>query len=209
MNANSRFPRHATCGVEFNLEKEVIAADVACGEPGLAVFGNAAYDMILGDGAKVFDLAQEGEPMRDWYGRNRFGQSCLTARRLIERGVKYVTINHGGWDTHKQNFQAMRQKVPDLDRGLATLLQDLARLGMLESTIIFAAANSCWHCDGLTMQPALNQAISGLAMKPVRLLRLQALQDGSERRWPACRRCDKDHRRRFFLRGFSGNRRST
>jgi uncharacterized protein (DUF1501 family) len=99
--------------------------------------GNAAYDMILGDGAKVFDLSQEGEPMREWYGRNRFGQSCLAARRLIERGVKYVTINHGGWDTHKQNFQAMRQKVPDLDRGLAALLQDLARLGMLDSTIVF------------------------------------------------------------------------
>ena len=93
--------------------------------------------MILGDGAKVFDLAQEGEPVRDWYGRNKFGQSCLTARRLIERGVRYVTINHGGWDTHKQNFQAMRQKVPDLDKGLAALLQDLASRGMLESTVVF------------------------------------------------------------------------
>ena len=71
--------------------------------------------MILGDGAKIFDLAQEGDPMREWYGRNTFGQSCLTARRLVER-VKYVTINSKGWDTHKQHFQAMRQKVPDFDK---------------------------------------------------------------------------------------------
>jgi hypothetical protein len=109
------------------------------GDPQLAEFdraGNAAYDMILGDGAKVFDLAQEGQPMMDWYGRNTFGQSCLVARRLVERGVKYVTINSKGWDTHKQNFQAMRQKVPEFDKGVAALLQDLARLGLLESTVV-------------------------------------------------------------------------
>ena len=65
--------------------------------------------------------------MRERYGRNTFGQSCLVARRLVERGVPYVTINSKGWDTHKQHFQTMRQKLPELDKGLATLLQDLAR----------------------------------------------------------------------------------
>jgi hypothetical protein len=99
--------------------------------------GDAAYDMILGDGARIFDLAQEGDPMRDWYGRNRFGQSCLAARRLIERGTKYVTINFKGWDTHKQNFQAMRQKLPELDKGVAALLQDLSDRGLLDSTIVW------------------------------------------------------------------------
>ena len=82
-------------------------------DPKLAEFdrcGDAAYDMILGDGAKIFDLAQEGDPVREWYGRNRFGQSCLAARRLVERGTKYVTINFKGWETHKLHFQAMRQK---------------------------------------------------------------------------------------------------
>ena len=104
------------------------------GDARLAEFdkcGNAAYDMILGDGAKIFDLAQEGDPMREWYGRSTFGQSCLAARRLIERGVKYVTINSKGWDTHKQHFQAMRQKVPDFDKGVAALLQDLDKRGLL------------------------------------------------------------------------------
>jgi len=96
-----------------------------------------AYDMILGDGAKVFDLVQEGNGMREWYGMNSFGQSCLVARRLIEHGVRFVTINSAGWDTHKQNFQTMRQKLPQLDTGLAALLQDLATRGLLDSTIVW------------------------------------------------------------------------
>jgi hypothetical protein len=98
-----------------------------------------AYDMILGDGGKVFDLSQEKSELRDRYGRNTFGQSCLVARRLIERGVPYVTINNQGWDTHKQNFQVMRRKLPELDKGMATLLQDLAARGLLNSTIVWCS----------------------------------------------------------------------
>ena len=63
-----------------------------------------AYDLILGDTRKVFDLSQESDAMRDKYGRNWFGQSCLVARRLVEHGVPYITINYKGWDTHKQHF---------------------------------------------------------------------------------------------------------
>jgi len=96
-----------------------------------------AYDMILGDGAKVFDLATESNELRDRYGRTKFGQSCLMARRLVEKGVPYITINDGGWDTHKDNFTAMRRKLPDLDKGFATLLQDLAERGLLESTVVW------------------------------------------------------------------------
>jgi len=96
-----------------------------------------AYDMILGDGAKVFDLSQEKPELRDSYGRTKFGQSCLAARRLVEHGVPYVTINYGGWDTHKDNFQTMRRQLPDMDKGMATLLQDLSDRGLLDSTIIW------------------------------------------------------------------------
>jgi len=99
--------------------------------------GQQAYDMILGEGAKVFDLAQEKDALRDGYGRNTFGQSCLVARRLIERGVPYVTINYKGWDTHKQHFQAMRRQLPQMDKGMATLLQDLSDRGLLGSTIVW------------------------------------------------------------------------
>ncbi|MEI6075281.1 MAG: DUF1501 domain-containing protein [Verrucomicrobiota bacterium] len=98
---------------------------------------NMAYDMILGDGAKVFDLTQEKAELRDRYGKSKFGQSCLVARRLVERGIPYITINYGGWDTHKENFQAMRRMLPDMDKGLATLLQDLGERGLLDSTIVW------------------------------------------------------------------------
>jgi hypothetical protein len=78
------------------------------GEPRLAALVQCekeAYNLILGDAGKVFELSQEKNELRDRYGRNTFGQSCLMARRLVERGVPYIIINHKGWDTHKQNFQ--------------------------------------------------------------------------------------------------------
>jgi hypothetical protein len=98
-----------------------------------------AYDMILGDAGKLFDLSQEKPELRQQYGRNTFGQSCLAARRLVAGGVPYVTINYGGWDTHKQNFETMNWKLPELDRGMATLLQDLDDHGLLDSTIVWWA----------------------------------------------------------------------
>jgi len=110
------------------------------GDPQFAEFqkaGEAAYDMILGDGAEVFKLNKESDELRNRYGRNTFGQSCLAARRLVERGAKYVTINYKGWDTHKQHFQAMSKKLPEMDQGVAALLQDLSERGLLDSTIVW------------------------------------------------------------------------
>jgi hypothetical protein len=107
-----------------------------------------AYDLILGDTGKVFDLAQETAEVRDRYGRNTFGQSCLAARRLVEKGVPYVSITNGGWDTHKENFQAMRRKLPELDKGLAGLLLDLAERGMLDSTVV-------WCCGEFGRTPKI------------------------------------------------------
>lgn len=83
--------------------------------------------MIVGDGAKAFDLSQEKDVLRDryelrWAGkstRSTFGQCCLVARRLVERGVPYITINYLGWDTHKSHFQAMQQNLPEMDKGMA------------------------------------------------------------------------------------------
>lgn len=96
-----------------------------------------AYELILGDAGKLFDLSQEKEQLRDRYGRNTFGQSCLMARRLVEKGVPYITINYQGWDTHKQHFQAMNRKLPELDKGLAALLADLSERGLLETTVVW------------------------------------------------------------------------
>ncbi len=96
-----------------------------------------AYDLILGDGANVFDLSRESDELRERYGRNTFGQSCLAARRLVENGVRFITINYKGWDTHKQHFQSMRRMLPELDKGMATLLSDLSERGLLDSTIVW------------------------------------------------------------------------
>ena len=96
-----------------------------------------AYDLMFGDARKLFDLTQEKDETREAYGRNTFGQSCLMARRLVEHGVPYVTINSKGWDTHKQHFETMRRRLPEMDRGMATLLGDLSARGLLGSTIIW------------------------------------------------------------------------
>ena len=107
-----------------------------------------AYELILGDGRKLFDLSLEKDEIRDRYGRNTFGQSCLMARRLVESGVPYVTINYSGWDTHKQHFEIMRRKLPELDKGMSTLLQDLTDRGLLDSTIV-------WWCGEFGRTPKI------------------------------------------------------
>jgi hypothetical protein len=96
-----------------------------------------AYDLILGETGKVFDLSTEKKELRERYGNSSFGQSCLLARRLVEQGVPYITINYGGWDTHKKHFEEMRRKLPQLDRGLSTLLADLDAHGLLDECIVW------------------------------------------------------------------------
>lgn len=115
----------------------------------LAKSEDQAYDLILGDSGKLFDLNQEKDDLRTKYGRNTFGQSCLMARRLVERGVPYITINFGGWDTHKDHFPAMRRKLPELDKGLATLFEDLKERGLLDSTIV-------WCCGEFGRTPKVD-----------------------------------------------------
>ena len=75
--------------------------------------------------------------MRERYGRNILGQSCLCARRLVEAGVPYITINAQGWDTHKKHFEAMSTKAAEMDRAMTALITDLAEKGLLDSTIIW------------------------------------------------------------------------
>jgi hypothetical protein len=91
----------------------------------------------MAQAGKLFDLSLEKDELRDRYGRNTFGQSCLVARRLVEHGVPYITINYPGWDTHKQHFQLMNRQLPEMDQGMATLLEDLTERGLLDSTIVW------------------------------------------------------------------------
>ncbi|MCH7726137.1 MAG: DUF1501 domain-containing protein [Planctomycetes bacterium] len=96
-----------------------------------------AFSMITSpETQKAFDLAAEDDKLRDRYGRTTFGQSCVMARRLIEAGVRFVTVTSGGWDTHRDNFNGLKKKLPPVDQGLPALLQDLEERGMLESTLV-------------------------------------------------------------------------
>ena len=99
-----------------------------------------AYELILGRGKEVFNLEKESVSTRDMYGRHTFGQECLAVRRLVEAGVPYIAINYpGGWDTHKNHFATMKKQCPELDQGLAALLQDLHDHGLLESTVVWCS----------------------------------------------------------------------
>ncbi|MBI5381448.1 MAG: DUF1501 domain-containing protein [Opitutae bacterium] len=99
-------------------------------------FQEKAYGLLLGDAKKAFDLSAETEATRNRYGRTQFGQSCLLARRLVEHGVPFITVNSGGWDTHKNHFDAMKRLLPPLDQGFSALLEDLHQRGLLGSTIV-------------------------------------------------------------------------
>ncbi len=86
---------------------------------------------------KAFDLSSEPEKLRDKYGRTSLGQGCLLARRLVESGVRLVSVRSGGWDHHFDLFEDLSgKKLPELDDAFATLLEDLHERGMLESTLV-------------------------------------------------------------------------
>lgn len=135
------------------LHKMNALAHVMPDNPQLAISKDAeeqAYSLILGKGKEVFDLSREKPELRDIYGRNTFGQDCLAARRLVESGVPYVTINYpGGWDTHSNHFATMRRQCPQLDQGLAALLKDLSDRGLLDSTIV-------WCCGEFGRTPKVD-----------------------------------------------------
>jgi uncharacterized protein (DUF1501 family) len=86
---------------------------------------------------KAFDIAAEPEKLRDRYGRSAMGQGCLVARRLVEHGVRFISVRSGGWDHHQDVFNGLaRDKLPELDRAFSTLLEDLHQRGMLDSTMV-------------------------------------------------------------------------
>lgn len=88
---------------------------------------------------EAFDISREPESVREAYGTDRFGQGCLLARRLAENGVRFIEVSLGGWDTHQGNFIRVPERCDILDRGLATLISDLEKRGMLDDTIIALA----------------------------------------------------------------------
>jgi hypothetical protein len=101
-------------------------------------FQREAHQIILSASTRrAFDMNQEPAAVRDRYGRSKLGQRLLLARRLIEAGVRFVTISEPvGWDTHAQNFQRMRENLPVVDRAVSALLDDLALRGLWDDTLV-------------------------------------------------------------------------
>ncbi|MBI1369028.1 MAG: DUF1501 domain-containing protein [Planctomycetes bacterium] len=107
---------------------------------GLDEFSQRAYAMLRSDRAReAFDLSKESPAITQMFNDSGFAQSCLLASRLVESGVRFVTVNYGGWDTHSDNFTRLKTRnLPELDAGLAGLFNALAAKGLLDSTTVFA-----------------------------------------------------------------------
>ncbi len=100
-------------------------------------FEQQAFSMVLGPSArKAFDLKTEDPRLRDRYSRHEWGQSALLARRLVEAGVRFVTLTFGGWDFHSSLDKGMHRVLPILDATVSTLIEDLDNRGLLDSTIV-------------------------------------------------------------------------
>jgi len=97
-----------------------------------------AYALVSSPAVKkAFQLDEEPAALRDAYGRTMFGQSCLLARRLVQAGVRYVTVGMPGWDTHTNNFEDLKNKLlPVLDMAYSALLDDVHNTGLIDSTLV-------------------------------------------------------------------------
>ena len=104
---------------------------------GMDSFYERAYAMMSSEKAReAFDLKKESDKLRDEYGRNAAGQRMLLARRLVEAGVRFVSLTYGGWDHHDNIRNGFNNQMPSFDQAFAALVRDLAQRGMLDSTLV-------------------------------------------------------------------------
>jgi hypothetical protein len=120
---------------------QAMERDFMSRHPGLSTKSHySAYEravrLMRSQAAKAFNVEEEPAALRDKYGRNGFGQGCLLARRLVERGVPFVEVTLENWDTHNDNFNAVKRLSGQLDPAWATLMEDLKGRGLLDTTLI-------------------------------------------------------------------------
>ncbi len=96
----------------------------------------AAAMLLSPEAKKAFDIAAEPEKLRDRYGRTTAGQSLLLARRLVDAGVRFVTVNYAGWDHHGKIFEGLNKKLPEFDQGVSALVEDMTARGTAEDTLV-------------------------------------------------------------------------
>lgn len=106
---------------------------------GLDEFSKQAHAMITSPRSRqAFDISKESDAFSAKFGESSFGASCLLATRLVEAGVKFVTLTYGGWDTHRDNFTSLKDRqLPSFDQGLAGLFVGLEEKGLLDSTVVY------------------------------------------------------------------------
>ena len=127
--------------IRRNIDKLLRINDPAAGDPTLALDEFYAQSMQLitsKEAQQAFDIHSEPAEIRDAYGRNTFGQQTLLARRLVEAGVPWVTLYHGGWDHHTDIFKSFNTKVPPFEASIAALIEDLKQRGRLDRTLVIA-----------------------------------------------------------------------
>lgn len=127
--------------IRNEIDKMLRITDAAAGDPVMAAdeFYSQGMQLISSTQAQAaFDIHSEPDSIRDSYGRNSFGQRALLARRLVQAGVPFVTLYHGGWDHHEKIFAAWDKKMPPFEATVAALVQDLKQQGMLERTLVIA-----------------------------------------------------------------------
>jgi uncharacterized protein (DUF1501 family) len=125
------------------LDRQSRLADRAAAIQGMNTYRGRAIDLLRSPAArKAFALHEESDRVRQRYGRTTYGQSCLLARRLVEAGVRFVTVYYsagiGGWDTHANNFKLLRDsRLPHTDVSVSALLEDLEARGLLSETLVY------------------------------------------------------------------------
>ena len=149
-------------------------------------FQQRATQMVLsGEARSAFAISHEEDKLRDRYGRTTFGQSCLLARRLVEHGVSFVTVNSGGWDHHSKIWDGLDRMLPDFDRGFSALIDDMQERGLLDETLVVAMGEF-----GRTAKinkdigrdhwaPAASLLFAGAGVQPGRVIGATT-QDGSQ-----------------------------
>ena len=104
-------------------------------------FYQRAYDLVSSSKAQAaFDINVEPKELRDRYGRNQAGQRMILARRLVEAGVRFVTMSYGSWDMHQKVKQGIDRTLPPFDQAFATLIDDLEQRGLLDSTLVMVSS---------------------------------------------------------------------
>ncbi len=127
--------------IRRNVDKLLRIEDAAAGDPTIAAdeFYEQGMQLVTSQQAQeAFDIHRESGPVRTAYGRHPFGQRALLARRLVEAGVPFVTLYHGGWDHHTDIFKSFESKMPPFEATIAALIEDLQQRGRLDRTLVIA-----------------------------------------------------------------------